>query len=102
MKDQGVEFMKYRNQMRKMIKYDYIILVLSIISLIGYAILFITSSSLVKLLFLSFIVYVSKNIVESLNNILEYNKARSIKKNKRTRVNLKLFNSRRRKIKKAF
>lgn len=94
--------MKYRNQMRKMIKYDYIILVLSIISLIGYAILFITSSSLVKLLFLSFIVYVSKNIVESLNNILEYNKARSIKKNKRTRVNLKLFNSRRRKIKKAF
>lgn len=94
--------MKYRNQMRKMIKYDYIILVLSIISLIGYAILFITSSSLVKLLFLSFIVYVSKNIVESLNDILEYNKARSIKKNKRTRVNLKLFNSRRRKIKKAF
>lgn len=94
--------MKYRDQMRKMIKYDYIILVLSIISLIGYAILFITSSSLVKLLFLSFIVYVSKNIVESLNDILEYNKARSIKKNKRTRVNLKLFNSRRRKIKKAF
>lgn len=93
--------MSYRKKERELLKYDYIILVLSIIGLVIYTTLFLLVDNAVRYLFLIFGIYTIITLSMSLFNIIEYIKVKKIKKYNGVRVNLKLFNDRRRKVRKA-
>lgn len=93
--------MSYRIKERELLKYDNIILILSIIGLVVYTTLFLLVDSMIKYLFLVFGIYTIITFVLSLKNIMSYIKVKKIKKYNGTRVNLKLFNSRKRKVTKA-
>ena len=93
--------MSYRIKERELLKYDNIIFILSIIGLVVYTTLFLLVDSMIKYLFLVFGIYTIITLFMSLKNILSYIKVRKIKKYNGTRVNLKLFNSRKRKVTKA-
>lgn len=93
--------MSYRIKERELLKYDNIIFILSIIGLVVYTTLFLLVDSMIKYLFLAFGIYTVVTLVLSLKNILSYIKVKKIKKYNGARVNLKLFNSRKRKVTKA-
>ena len=93
--------MSYRIKERELLKYDNIIFILSIIGLVVYTTLFLLVDSMIKYLFLVFGVYTIITLFMSLKNIVSYIKVKKIKKYNGTRVNLKLFNSRKRKVTKA-
>ena len=93
--------MSYRIKERELLKFDNIIFILSIIGLVVYTTLFLLIDSMIKYLFLVFGIYTIVTLVLSLKNIVSYIKVKKIKKYNGTRVNLKLFNSRKRKVTKA-
>lgn len=89
--------MDYRNNTRVLVRYDYIIVIVSIISLLIYTKLFLEVSSIfTRFLLLFFGLYLVAKLYKSCVSIINYQKAKNIKKNNMTRVNLKLFNKRRR------
>ena len=77
---------------------DYIILGLSIIGLFIYTILFLLIKGNIKFVFILFIIYTLISIMTSLKEILDYHRMKKIKKHNLCRVNLKLFNSRKRRV----
>ncbi len=93
--------MSYRIKERELLKYDNIILVLSIIGLVVYTTLFLLVDNMVRYLFLVFGIYTIVTFIISLKNIISYIKVKKIKKYNGARVNLKLFNGRKRKVTKA-
>lgn len=93
--------MEYRKQMRDLLILDYIILGLSIIGLFVYTVLFLLIESNIKFVFLLFGLYTIITMIGSLKEIVDFYRARKIKKHSLCRVNLKLFNARRRSVKKV-
>ncbi len=94
--------MDYRRKMRELLNYDYIIVALSIVVLFIYTSLFVVINNVLRYGFLLACIYTLYSLYQSTSDILDYYKAKRIKKYNNTRVNLKLFNNRRRKVKKAF
>lgn len=90
--------MKYRKQMRELLVLDYIILLLSIIGLFIYTSLFLLIGNNIKFVFIIFIIYTTITMITSLKGIFDYYRIKKIKKHNLCRVNLKLFNARKRRV----
>lgn len=93
--------MSYRKKERELLKFDYVILALSFIGMLIYTALLLLVDGNIKLLFLIFLTYTIITFSKSLINIVNYTKVKKIRKYSGARVNLKLFNRRKRRVKKA-
>lgn len=90
-----------RKEERELFNLDLIILILSIIGLFSYTTLFVYTNSNIRYIFLVFVVYAAAVLTSSVKDIALYYKVKKIKRNNMCRVNLKLFNNRRRRVKKV-
>lgn len=91
--------MNYKYWQKQEIKTDYFMLLVVIISYIIFTTLYFLLKTNIKYLFLSCNIFSFIIMKVAIKSIINYKKARKIIKNNNTRVNMKVFANRRRKIK---